>query len=392
MEADAIVQGGARGDVIDLGLGHPDPALLPVEGLRRAAAAAFERYGADVLGYGAAAGPPPTIAFICRRLALVDERAPSPTEVVVTAGNSHGFEQVLTMTTKPGDTVLVEAPTYHLALRILADHPVEVVPIPSDERGLLVTEVEGAIVRLRRQGIRPRLLYTVPTFNNPTGVSLPPERRRDLVALAADEDLRIVEDDVYRELTYTGTAPPSLWSIAPAGTVIRLGSFSKSLSPGLRVGYMTADETLATTSIEGGLLESGGGISHVSSLVLAEYARTGEYDANVTHLREVYRARRDALTRALLAELGDLADWVSPDGGYFVWVTLRRPMDLKALHAAAERHGTSFVPGRVFYADGVGGRASLRLAFSRYPPKVLDEGVRRLAAAIRDVLKDRATS
>ena len=385
MEPERIVQGGVRDDVIDLGLGHPDPDLLPVAGLERAAAAAFERYGTDVLGYGAAAGPPPTITFICARLALVDGRAPTPAEVVITAGNSHGFEQVLTMTTKPGDVVLVEAPTYHLALRILADHPVEVVPVPSDAGGLAVPEVEGAIVRLRRQGIRPRLLYTVPTFNNPTGVSLDADRRRALVELAADEDLTIVEDDVYRELSYAGAAPPSLWSIAPPGTVIRLGSFSKSLSPGLRVGYMTADERLANTSIEGGLLESGGGISHVSSLVVSEFARTGEYDANVTRLRQVYAARRDALTMALVAELGDLADWVSPEGGYFVWVTLRRPTDLAVLHAAARRHGTSFVPGTVFFADGVGGGASLRLAFSRYPPETLQEGARRLAVAVRDV-------
>ena len=383
METERIVQGEVRDDVIDLGLGHPDPDLLPVAGLERAATAAFERYGTDVLSYGAAAGPPPTIAFICARLALVDARAPTPSEVVVTAGNSHGLEQVLTMTAKPGDVVLVESPTYHLALRILADHPITVVPVPSDEGGLSVTALEGVIVRLRREGTRPRLLYTVPTFNNPTGVSLGADRRRALVDLAAEEGLTIVEDDVYRELTYTGVTPPSLWSLAPPGTVVRLGSFSKSLSPGLRAGYMTADETLANAAIEGGVLDSGGGISHFASLVVAEYARTGEFDANVTSLRETYAARRDALTRALGAELGDLADWVSPDGGYFVWVTLRRPTDLAALRARAERHGTSFMPGTVFFADGAGGRTSLRLAFSRYPPEMLAEGVRRLAAAVK---------
>ncbi len=390
MESDGIGQAATRAGVIDLALGHPDPGLLPVEGLRRAAAAAFERYGADLLAYGAAAGPPPTIAFICRRLALVDGRAPTPAEVVVTAGNSHGFEQVLTMTTTPGDVVLVEAPTYHLALRILRDHPVRVVPVASDEHGLLVSEVEGAVVRLRREGTRPRLLYTVPTFNNPTGVSLPADRRQELVALAADEAFTIVEDDVYRELGYADTAPPSLWSIAPPGTVVRLGSFSKSLSPGLRVGFMTADEATATASIDGGLLESGGGISHVSSLVIAEFARTGEYDANVLRLREIYGARRDALTMALLAELGGVADWVAPDGGYFVWVTFRKPIDLVALRMAADRHGTSFVPGTVFFAEGSGGEAgarSLRLAFSHYPPEQLAEGVRRLAAAVRDVAR-----
>lgn len=385
MQADQLGQAAVSDDVIDLGLGHPDPDLLPVAELQAAASVAFDRYGTDVLSYGAAAGPPPTIAFICERLALVDARAPSPDQVVITAGNSHGLEQAVTMTARPGDAVLVEAPTYHLALRILRDHPVEIVPVTSDEGGLVVGAAADAIARVRARGVTPRLLYTVPTYNNPTGVSLDAGRRQALVDLAATEAVTILEDDVYRELVYEGSAPPSLWSLAEPGRVIRLGSFSKSLSPGLRVGYMTADATIANASVEGGLLESGGGISHIASLVVAEYARTGAYATNVTHLRAVYGARRDALIAALQTELAGLADWTVPAGGYFVWVTLRSAVDLAALRAAAERRGTSFVPGTVFFADGVGGRSSLRLAFSRYPEAQLTEAVRRLGMAVREV-------
>lgn len=385
MQADRLGQAAISDDVIDLGLGHPDPDLLPVAELRAAASVAFDRYGSDVLSYGAAAGPPPTIAFICERLAVVDARAPSTDEVVVTAGNSHGLEQAVTMTARPGDAVLVEAPTYHLALRILRDHPVEIVPVASDAGGLVVSAAAEAIAAVRARGVTPRLLYTVPTYNNPTGVSLDSGRRQALVDLAATEHVTILEDDVYRELVFEGDPPASLWSLAEPGTVIRLGSFSKSLSPGLRVGYMTADATIANASVEGGLLESGGGISHIASLVVAEYARTGAYATNVTHLRAVYGARRDALVAALEARLGDLADWTVPAGGYFVWITLRSPVDLAALRSAAERHGTSFVPGTVFFADGVGGRSSLRLAFSRYPEAQLAEAIRRLAMAVREV-------
>lgn len=385
MQADRLGQAAISDDVIDLGLGHPDPDLLPVAELQAAASVAFDRYGSDVLSYGAAAGPPPTIAFICERLAVVDARGPSTDEVVITAGNSHGLEQAVTMTARPGDAVLVEAPTYHLALRILRDHPVEIVPVASDPGGLVVGAAAEAIAAVRARGVTPRLLYTVPTYNNPTGVSLDAGRRQALVDLAATEHVTILEDDVYRELVYDGSAPPSLWSLADPGTVIRLGSFSKSLSPGLRVGYMTANATIANASVEGGLLESGGGISHIASLVVAEYARTGAYATNVSHLRAVYGARRDALIAALETHLDGLADWTVPAGGYFVWVTLRPLVDLGALRAAAERQGTSFVPGTVFFADGVGGRSSLRLAFSRYPESALTEAVRRLALAVREV-------
>ena len=385
MQADRLGQAAISDDVIDLGLGHPDPDLLPVAELQAAASVAFDRYGSDVLSYGAAAGPPPTIAFICERLAVVDDRAPSTDAVVITAGNSHGLEQAVTMTARPGDAVLVEAPTYHLALRILRDHPVEIVPVASDPGGLVVGAAAEAIAAVRARGVTPRLLYTVPTYNNPTGVSLDAGRRQALVDLAATEHVTILEDDVYRELVYDGSAPPSLWSLADPGTAIRLGSFSKSLSPGLRVGYMTADATIANASVEGGLLESGGGISHIASLVVAEYARTGAYATNVSHLRAVYGARRDALIAALETHLDGLADWTVPAGGYFVWVTLRSTVDLAALRSAAERHGTSFVPGTVFFADGVGGRSSLRLAFSRYPESALTEAVRRLALAVREV-------
>lgn len=162
MQADRLGQAAISDDVIDLGLGHPDPDLLPVAELQAAASVAFDRYGSDVLSYGAAAGPPPTIAFICERLAVVDARGPSSDEVVITAGNSHGLEQAVTMTARPGDAVLVEAPTYHLALRILRDHPVEIVPVASDPGGLVVGAAAEAIAAVRARGVTPRLLYTVP--------------------------------------------------------------------------------------------------------------------------------------------------------------------------------------------------------------------------------------
>jgi DNA-binding transcriptional MocR family regulator len=207
------------------------------------------------------------------------------------------------------------------------------------------------------------------------------------VDLAVREGLLIVEDDVYRELAYDAPAPPSLWSLAPRGTVVRLGSFSKTLAPGLRLGWMTLDETTARRFWDGGLLDSGGGISHFSGLVASEVARAGAYDAHVEQLREVYRLRRDALAEALSRHLPDGCRVRVPGGGFFLWVTLPEEADggggdARALLPLAEEAGTSFVPGGVFFVDG-GGWWSLRLAFSMYGPDDLEEGARRLGEAVR---------
>jgi 2-aminoadipate transaminase len=378
-----LVQFVRRDGVINLAWGHPDPDLLPVHELRAAAAATLDRYGAGALNYGPAEGPGPLVAWVCRRLGEVDARAPERSSVLATAGTSHALDQVATLLAGPGDVCLVESPTYHLAIRILRDHPLDLEGVPFDDGGLSVDALPGILVRLRREGRRPRLLYTVPTFHNPTGISMLPERRARLVELAVDEGFRIVEDDAYRELSYDGPAPPSLWSIAPPGVVIRLGTFAKSLAPGLRAGFLTADEATVGRFRDGGVLDSGGGISHFSSLVVAEFARGGAYAANVERLRDAYRQRRDAMLAEIDERMPPGIGRVLPAGGYFAWLTLPRGSDMRSLLAAAEASGTSFAPGAVFHLEGGSDSTALRLAFSRYPPFDLREAVRRLASAVR---------
>ncbi len=376
--------------VIDLSWGLPDPALMPVDAIREAAASALVRYGADALTYGWAAGPEPLIDWLCGHLGEVDGRAPRPAEVLVTGGVSHALDQVCTLLTRPGDAVLVESPTYHLAVRILRDHPLELVEAPADADGLVVESLAERIAALRASGRRARLLYLVPTFNNPTGATLPPARRRALVEVAAREGVTIVEDDVYRELAYDEPAPASLWSLAPPGTVVRLGSFSKTLAPGLRLGWLTADESTVRRFWEGGLLDSGGGINHFSALVAAEVARSGAYGRNVERLRGEYRARRDALVAALARHLPAGCRVTQPGGGFFLWVTLPEEdgasaesgaVDSAALLPLVEAAGTSCVPGHAFFV-GRGGRSSMRLAFSLYGPDDLAEAARRLGEAL----------
>lgn len=372
-----------RAGVTELAWGHPDPRFLPVKALRAAADRALRRYGPDALGYGRPAGPPPLIEMVRSRLAEVDARSPAADEVVITAGSSHGLDQIATLLMDPGDVALVEAPTYHLAIKLLRDHPVHLVFVGSDGRGLRIDALAEAIRRVRTDGSRPRILYTVPTFNNPTGLSLSGPRRRDLVALAESESVLIVEDDAYRELTYDGPPPPSLWSIGRPGTVIRLGTFSKSVAPGLRVGFMTADAPTVSRFVDGGLLDSGGGIGHFSGLVVSEYFQAGDYVRDVERLRAAYRKRRDRMLGALERHMPKGTRWTRPAGGYFIWVTLPPGHDTRELQPVAVEHGIGFAHGRTFFGDARGGAESLRLAFSRYPPATLERAIRRLAASVK---------
>lgn len=352
-----------------------------MDAVRRGFAAAFDRYGSDVIQYGHAWGPGPLREWLCERIGAREGRTPAAGELVITGGISAGLDLLLTLCTEPGDVVLVESPTYHLAIRILRDHPLDLVPVPADGDGLRVDLLAGLLADLRASGRRPRALYTVPTFNNPTGRSLVPARRSALVELAAAEGLLIIEDDAYRELAYDGPALPSLWSMAPGDVVVRLGSFSKPLAPGLRVGWLTAGPAITGRVGDCGLLDSGGGITHAAAMAVAALCRSGDFDSQVGRLCSAYRERRDALVTALRAHLPPGHHLENPGGGFFVWVTLPEGMGSAELLPAAEAAGVSYVPGTAFHLDG-DGRRSLRLAFSLYPLEQLAEGARRLGRAL----------
>ena len=376
--------------VIDLGWGHPDPALLPLDELRAAAGRAIERYGTDILEYGTTAGSPPLIDFICERLGVTDARAPSTSQVVITSGASQGLDLAATLLLAPGDVALLDVPTYHLAIRILGDHPARIEAVPSDEDGIIPAELAHTLERVRGGGERPRLLYTIPTFHNPSGRNVSVERRLKLLEVAAEADLLIAEDDTYRELSYDGPPPPSLWALDSAGVVVRIGSFAKSVAPGLRVGYVTASAEIIDRMANGGLLDSGGGMNHFAATVLAEYAAAGDYVRQVERFRTAYRGQRDALLAGLAANLPETASWSRPSGGFFVWVQLPAGMRADTLIPEAAARGLAFLPAHRFFLDDAGAPGAIRLAFSMYPPETLEEATRRLGDAIRATLGEAA--
>ncbi|TMB54099.1 MAG: PLP-dependent aminotransferase family protein, partial [Chloroflexi bacterium] len=192
----------------------------------------------------------------------------------------------------------------------------------------------------------------------------------------------IVEDDTYRELSYDGPAPASLWALDASESVIRLGSFAKSVAPGLRVGYVTASAAIAARMADGGLLDSGGGISHFAATVLAEYAAAGDYARQVERFRAAYRERRDRLLQSLADHLPKSVSWSTPAGGYFVWLRLAEGLSVEELRPVAQANGTAFLPAQTFFLDRDGAPEALRLAFSLHPPATLEEAAARLATSI----------
>jgi DNA-binding transcriptional MocR family regulator len=379
----SFTQNDLRDGFIEFGFGEPDPTLLPVGLVREAAQRALSAPdAAAALAYGSGSGPEALRAAIARRTAAREGLRLAADDVLVSGGNSQALGQVLTDLTRPGDAVFVEDPTYNLALGIIADHPVEIVGVPLDAEGLDVAALAEAVAGVRATGRRPRLLYIIPTYHNPTGVSLSPPRRMQVLELARRQDLIVVEDDVYRELAYDGAAPPALRALDPEAPVVRLGSFAKSLAPGLRLGWIDAPPELREQLSADGVIESGGCVSQFSAAVVAALLEAGAYGAHIAALRTAYASRREALAAALQEHLPTGCGCALPAGGFFLWVALPAGLTATALLPVAERHGVAFAPGVRFSAGG--DDTSVRLAFSLYDEASLAEGGRRLAAAISE--------
>jgi len=359
-------------ETISLARGVPAPECVPVEELAECARAAIQDDGATILSYGAAGGYAPL------RRQIAEEHGVSPQRVVVTNGSLQGFALLAQVLAGGGQRVLVEAPTYDRPLKILGSVGAEVVPIRCDDEGLDVDALEAELLR----GGRPAFVYVIPTFQNPTGRTLSVERRRQLVSLASEHDLLVLEDDPYGAVRFEGDAPPTLFELDESGRVAYSSSFSKTVAPGIRVGYFVLPERLAHA------VESAAASTYITPALLSqatvhEFLRRGHLERNLELVRSLLRARRDALVSALEDRLGGSgARWNHPEGGYFLWLDLPEGGNARALLHAAEQVGVSFVAGPDFYPWAGGGRSSLRLAYSYASPAQLGEAVRRLAGLV----------
>lgn len=367
--------------VLDLAWGHPDMKLLPVELVRRASDNALNKYAGAMLTYGIDRGVKPLRDAVQQWLAIHEGTAPQDGELMISAGNSHALALVGAMYAQPGDVVFVENPTYHLALRILRDMPIQIRPIPCDEQGMLIDELATQVAVCRAQNQRIAFIYMIPTCQNPTGVTLSANRRLALKHLVETQGLLVVEDDVYRELWYNEPPMPPLWQTIARGHVVRLGSFAKSLAPGLRIGYITASASIIDRLSGCGLLDSGGGMAHYPGLLVAELIESGDYATVVSGYRAAYARRRDSLHQALMPLQQYGYQWHLPSGGYFLWMKL--PLDIDATHVLVKirEQGVDALPGTLFSQLPLSYQA-VRFAFSLFDEVQLTDAGQRVVRAL----------
>lgn len=355
---------------ISFARGAPAPECLPVELLAGCARAALERDGTAVLSYGPGGGYGPLREWIAAGHGV------EPGRILITSGSLQGFV-FLAQTIARGRRVFVEAPTYDRPLKILAGVGAEVVPVPMDEEGLDVDALEREL----DEGDPPAFLYTIPTFQNPSGRTLSVERRRRLVEIARDRDLLVLEDDPYGLVRFEGEAAPTLFELEGGESVGYSSSFSKTIAPGLRVGWFVLPADLAA-ELEAMAVSTYISPPFLNQATVFEFIEGGHFEPNLERVCGLLRARRDAMLEALERDLPDGATWSHPEGGYFVWLDLPEGADAAGLLEQADAAGVTFVKGADFFPSGGGGDSSARLAYSFASPAEIAEGIARLASLV----------
>lgn len=356
--------------MIDLGVGDPDFALLPLDLLRRAAEACFSKGDPAFLQYGAEQGDGYFRMALAKFLSRGYGFPVDPDNLFVTNGISSALDLICTQFTRPGDTIFVEEPTYFLALRIFADHDLRIIPIQTDKDGLVIEALKEKLA-----GFQPKFLYTVPTFQNPGGYTLPLDRRDKLVQLSQEYDFIIVADEVYHFLNYSERRVNPFAAYTDLETVISLSSFSKILAPGLRLGWMQARPDKIKPLVTSGLLDSGGGLNPFTSAIVRELLEAGDLERNISSLIAAYRSRLAVMDTSLRRELPQ-AVFETPQGGFFIWVRLPG-VDAEKLQQKALDFKVGFRPGIRFSSQG-GMRDYVRLCYAFYDEEKIAEGIRRL--------------
>jgi 2-aminoadipate transaminase len=370
-----------RPDAVYFGDGAPNLEVQPIARLQEAAVEAWNEAPGN-LGYGELIGYLPLRELIAERMTIRGIHA-TPDEIMITNGSQQGIDLIARLMLEPGDTILVEGPTYIGAMQTFDAYEVDYVVIPVDDDGIDVAALEA---RLDQLDCQPKLLYTIPAFQNPAGASISTERRSALLDLAQRRNLLILEDDPYGEIWYERPPAPALRADHPS--VVYLGTFSKTIAPGLRVGWMVPPSDMLDLL----LMAKEGTDIHSNRIATRTiyHAANGFLDEHVARLREFYGARRNVLVDSLAESMPPEIEWNIPGGGFFVWIRMPEHVSANELLIAAAKHDVAFLPGSWFYPPGAVRKNELRLSFSSLPVERMRIGAQRLGAAAFEFLRNEA--
>jgi 2-aminoadipate transaminase len=377
-ELTTILAGSPPG-VLSMTGGFPNPATFPTDELDEIAARLVREDAAVALQYTPCEGLPSVREYLIDRQEQLQGRRPERAELMVTSGGMECLALMCQALIDPGDAIVVEAPSYLGALMAFAAAEADLVAIAMDGDGLRVDLLEERLAG----GLRPKFVYTVPEYQNPTGRTLPLERRRALVELCRRHGVLIFEDVAYRELSFDGASLPTLWSLAP-DLVLQAGTFSKSFFPGVRLGWATGPAEVVTelAAAKQNSDQCAGGLGQ---RLVEEYGRAGGFERHLPAARSLYASHWAALSAALRRHMPDGVGWTEPTGGFLTWLTLPAPLDTLAMRPAATAAGVAYVPGPPFHV-GEGGRNTMRLSFSHLTEAELETAAERLAATVRGAL------
>jgi 2-aminoadipate transaminase len=381
-EITAILALAGATDVITFSGGFPDPQTFPAETLAGIAAQLIAQDAGVALQYSATEGLAGVRDYVAGRLESREGAAPGPGELMITSGGIDCMELLAKSYVDPGDVVVVEAPTYLGAIMAFRGYEADVHGVAVDGDGMRV----DLLGDLLAGGLRPKIVYTIPDYQNPTGLSMNAERRRELVRLARRYGFLILEDVAYRDLGFGSAPPQCLWSLAP-DVVLQAGTFSKIFFPGVRLGWAAGPAGIVSRLVVA-KQNSDQCSGALGQRMLEEYGRAGHLDRQIVSSRALYARRAGLMDGALSAHMPAGTTWTRPQGGFYVWLTAPDGVDTVALSAAARARKVAYVPGRPFY-PAEAGAAQIRLAYSRVADHLIDEGIRRIGEVLRTALEEK---
>ncbi len=355
----------------DLNAGVPDDASLPSRELAEAAVRAIEQDPAGALTYGGALGYEPLRTWIAARYSQETGLNVTPAHLTLTSGSAHAIDNIAAVFIAPGDVVITGAPTYPGAIRSFRARGARIIDVPQDEDGIEMVSLASTLEHQRAIGVPAKLIYVIANYDNPSGSTLPVHRREELALLAARYHALVVEDDAYNGIDLEGPPPTSLYQIARGEGILRVGTFSKTIATGLRVGWVLADPAIVRALA---YMRFDNGSTPFVQRMVYEYLQTGVYDAHVEQLRAIYKERRDTALAAVLEHCSDYVTCDVPRGGFFLWLTLRAGLDAMRVFETAKTYGVAVTSGHGYYPNG-GGENRIRLVFSALPPDELRKAV-----------------